>query len=256
MKLSKKISILISLASITALASCGGSSNNDQGTSFTAFGFFKDSTGDAGDAGNILPLFTDVSPTQTDGLYATTFIGVQNNLSSQFIRVDRIDCRYEVEGSFIEVPNDSFPSNIVLGALPSTDQTTTPTTGTNTISNQGYSEFIVVSPDIYSFLNNNKSYLPELPFRMTATCDATGVTQAGDVLTSNPLNYFVQFVDQSECCTGTGATPGFQTGPGAGGDLITAEGDATTTTSALDTIALTSNGSSSDSTSSSSTVAP
>lgn len=256
MNLNNKKSFLIGLLSIATFVGCGGSSNNDQGTSFTAIGFYTDSTGEAGDAGSILTLFTDVSPTQTEGLYSTTFMGFQNNLSNQFIRVSRIDCSYEVQGSFIDIPSDSFPGNVVLASSPVAEAgAPAPESAQN--SSKGYTEFIVVSPDIYSYLNNNRAYLPELPFRMTATCSGVGVTQAGDILTTNPLNYFVQFVEESECCTGAGATPGFQTGPGAGGDLITAEdGAQNTTANDIDTIAINSNGAETTGSSTSNSILP
>ncbi len=221
-KIRKIVKCLLVGVVVFGFISCGGSSsNNDQGTSFLAFGYFEDSTGSVGKSGDILPLFSDVSPLGFDGLQTTVFMGLRNNLSRQFIRLVRIDCDYSVEGSFISIPSESYASSTVLGATPTDGAAGGVTTGA--LGNISYFGFQILSPDIYSFINNNKASFPELPFRMTAICSATGITQSGDVLTTNPLNYFIQFVENSECCSdfnGDG-NPDFQTGNGTGGDLIT-----------------------------------
>ena len=237
------------LGSTVAIALAGalgcGSSSNDQGTSFLATGYFildsdaADAEG-APSAGQILPLSSDVAglpialPNGTalsgDGLVATVAMQLHNRLATQFIRVVRIDCNYSVPGASIAIPSDSFPQGTVIqptGQLPDIsagpdDGGDDTVTGPNSqLPTEVTTEFTVVSADLYAFLNVNRASLPELPFRMTATCSATGVTQAGDVLTTNSLNYFIQFVDVAECCTGTGTNNGggFEEGPGVGGDF-------------------------------------
>lgn len=227
--------VTISLIVIAVVIGCGsGASNNNQGASFLALGFFADGEGTTGSTGQIVPMFRDTAINADatgalyDGLDTRVYMGLQNNLAKQFIRVSRIDCDYSVDGSYLEIPSDSFPLSVVLsstreqvgiGAVASAAAS-----GSSSSFNQtSYGQFLIVSPDLYSFLNNNKAYLPALPFRMTATCSATGVTQAGDVLTTNSLYYFIQFVDEAECCTGAvgSTTPGFQNGPGTGGELVT-----------------------------------
>jgi hypothetical protein len=208
------------------LTGCGGSgTNNDQGTSFMAMGYFQDSSGDVGDGGAIVPMFRDIgTPFGPNGerydiQQHITWMGLLNRLERQFVRVVRIDCSYKVEGSFLNVPNDSFGLSVVLA--PTSDEEP----GAGILPNISYSPFQILSPDIYSFLNNNQALLPQLPYRMVATCSATGVTQSGTTMTTNPLNYFVNFVDESECCTGGEAegVPGFQAGPGTGGTLLTTD---------------------------------
>ena len=136
-----------------------------------------------------------------------------NRLTQQFIRVDRIDCSYDVQGADprLQIPVDSFSVGAVVPPTPGNVATTT-------AFSEGVFGFEVVSPDLFAFLNVNRNLLPELPFRATATCSAVGVTQAGDTLETNRLNYFLQFGDVAECCTGE---PGFQNGPGTGGTLQT-----------------------------------
>ena len=81
-----------------------------------------------------------------------------------------------------------------------------------------FSELVVpielVSPDIFAFINNNMNSMPQLPFRMQIWCTATGVTQAGDTVTTNPVYIWVRFVDLEE---GPGVGP--VVGIGTGGDI-------------------------------------
>ena len=214
--------VVLLAALLAGVVSCGGTgSNNDQGTSFLAFGYFADSTGETGETGTLIPLFQDLPVGGFDGLTHITFIGLQNRLTNQFIRVVRVDCSYSIEGSNLAIPDDSDNFSTVIGPSAGEDGgEVDPTLG-----NVSYAGFEIISPDLFSYLNNNQSRLPQLPFRMIATCSATGVTQSGDTLTTNGLNYLVQFLDRAECCTGTGVAGGggFEVGPGTGGDIDFAE---------------------------------
>ena len=211
---------------LSLLVSCGGTTNNDQGVSFLATGFLRSDNGGAymPSTGSVLPLFTDTSSSGFDGLISEIRMALQNNLTKQFIRVVRIDCDYEVPGSFIKVPSNSFPVSTVIVAVPAPQTTTTTMANGTVITSQSANTtstaqlgFTLVSPDLYAFINNNKASFPELPFQMIAICSATGVTQAGDVLTTNSLNYYIQFVEEAEVGAGNG--PGV--GVGTGGTLVT-----------------------------------
>ncbi len=242
----------LALGILLSLGCGGGATNNDQGTSFLATGYFKrNSPTDATLApstGDVALLNSDVAVSNIDGLFTTAYIELQNRLSRQFIRTVRIDCKYEIPGSNIDVPDDSFQVSQVLGpaqaAAPGVATPTAPAApgagggaagggaagGVGALASSNRLEFLVVSPDLYSFLNSFRASLPVAPFRMIATCSATGVSQAGDVFTTNSLNYLIQFVENAECCTGTGTTPGFQNGPGTGGDLTSTTTEPATTT--------------------------
>ena len=227
----------------------GGSTNNDQGTSFLAYGYFSDVAGATGVSGLYTFLAPDnnsVVPTpagsviggtlQTypyDGRFTTLFMGLQNRLSSQYIRVTRIDCDYFVPGSdpSLVIPSDSFNTGTVIAAsgIPETPIPGGPQAG---VGSKGVVGFNLISTDVYSFLNVNRNRLPELPFRMIAECKAIGIGQAGDVIVTNPLATTVTMLDAQECCTGgTITTPlgGFQTGTGSGGEPLpgAAAGDQT-----------------------------
>jgi hypothetical protein len=216
-KICKITALFMTIVAVVGLVvGCGSSGvNNDQGTSFLALGFFDDSTGTVGRSGDVLPLFSDVQqPAFNDSQY-WVFIGLANRLSRQFLRVVRIDCDYKVEGSFINIPSDSYAFSTVLSPVGEAGdgQAPQPQEG---FGQTVFAGFQLLSPDIFSFLNNNRVLLPSLPFRLIATCSATGVTQGGNTMTTNPLNFSIQFVRSEECCTG-GPGPGFQQGPGTGG---------------------------------------
>lgn len=251
------IGALVSATLVLGAVSCGGTgSNNDQGTSFLAYGYFNDSQGQTGSSGAIVALAPDSAvlvgtggasvQLLVDGNAVLTFMGFQNRLANQFIRLVRIDCSYDIPGSNLQIPDDSFNSAAVISSDPAADdrddetgqQVPLPTGEGSTLILQ----FEVVSPDIISYINVNRNSLPELPFRMNVSCRGVGVTQSGDTIVTNDLVYFVQFFDQAECCTGSdfetigdtvvndGSTAddgGFQGGSGSGGGVSFSDGTST-----------------------------
>lgn len=237
--------VLIAVPLFCGTLSCGGTStNNDQGTSFLAFGWSSDGE-DTNLTGIIVPLasdqanFTNTEGGQFDGKTAVVFMGLQNRLVNQFLRVVRIDCRYDVQGinGLLTLPQDSYNSSWVLGPVAIDSENFDPSPGatieSENVANEAFLQFEVLSPDVYSFLNVYRNFLPQLPFRMTATCHAVGVTQAGDSIESNDLNLFIQFVDSAECCTGAngeiiGVNGGFQVGTGNGGGIVFEDGSTST----------------------------
>ncbi len=241
----KKIfaSVLTSLT-LAFAAGCGGASSNNQGTSFLAFGWstLDDLADPNPDLISIqVPLATDATAlTDANGLAldgAAYYVGMalQNRLTTQFIRVVRIDCNYDIQGSTLSVPSDSLNVSAIIAPTEDPDATE----GANSAlveesGNFNYVGFPIVSTDILSYLNVNRNSLPELPFRMSATCHAVGVTQAGDTLETNEITLPVYFHDPAECCTGaTGENPGtsggFQTGAENGGGVTFDDGTTTST---------------------------
>ena len=235
--------VLIAGALLLLSSACGGGGGaNDQGTSFTALGFFEDgdATGDtlpAGDAGTLVfinetvpgsqgvfPLIVPVDKNPTEAGIQGGFIGLENRITTQHVRTVRMDCDYVVAGASINIPSDSWHFTSVVNAAQVTINQTTGAQETE--PSRTFNQVEIVSPDIMSFLNNNRNSFPELPFRLTAICRVIGVTQAGDTLTTNDVFYSVQFSNEPS----QGTQPGdFNTGPGTGGDLITF-GDPDTTT--------------------------
>ena len=201
------------------LAGCGSTTNNDQGTSFLATGFFGDVGGETGLSGLRVLLVSDIPAISgalgiidldqeddifvlpADGADVYIFMGLQNRLATQFMRVVRIDCSYDIPGASISIPDDSYNSSFVISAAG------TGTNGSN-IQNgnviepaEGYVSFTVLSTDLMSYLNVNRASLPALPFRMTATCRAVGVSQSGDVFETNDLYFPITMVEEAETPT-------------------------------------------------------
>ncbi len=237
------LSVLI-LAS--GFISCGGTgSTNDQGTSFLALGFFTLVDDEVVPSTQVITNpYTDRSTITSDngipsdGTATFRLIGVENRLSTQFLRVTRVDCSHDVQGSSLVVPDESVTKSFVLGpaefddANPANNGVPVGTEPNPTLVEEDatplrpqvlFFNVPVVSTDISSFLNVNQNSLPELPFTMTTTCTVTGISQAGTTFTTNPVSISVLFVDAAECCTGTGLNGGgsFQEGTSVGGTLTT-----------------------------------
>jgi hypothetical protein len=181
-----KMNICLILAFCLGLASCGGTgTNNDQGTSFLAFGFFDDVNGETGVAQLGLPLAVNPLTQLLNGASTVvTFIGVENRLASQFLRVTQINCSYEIPGTTIPTMVDAATTSFVLGPALPVDEGEVQTTN----GNVGYIGFQIFSTDLISYINSRNEALPQLPFRVIATCNVQAISQAGDVFTSNDLS--------------------------------------------------------------------
>lgn len=231
------------LVSIGAFGCGGTGSNNDQGTSFLAFGWFtltedgEDIPDDlVGVSGLFVPLNSDRPLLSTaggaaDGLTAFVFMGLENRLTNQFIRVNRVDCEYNVQGSSVSIPSDSYSTGVVLGGRNEEAPDGTDPFGDDALV-RPQAAFISVpalSTDVYSFLNVNQSSLPATPYTLTAICTAQGITQGGDVITTNELTLPITVLENAECCTGVGAQGqgGFQQGVGSGGTIPVTEDSGT-----------------------------
>ncbi len=233
---------VLALGSIAGAVSCGGTgSNNDQGTSFLALGYFGDETGGTG-LSRVDALLAPDSATivtaggfQADGNQVDVFIGFQNRLSNQFIRLERVECSYAIPGAspLLAIPDDSYNTAAVISASPSSDDRDPDTGEAVPLPTDGGSRlfygFTILSPDLISYINVNRNLLPELPFRMNVSCRGVAVAQSGDVLISNDVLFEVRFVDQAECCTGAsgetiGDDGGFQSGTGSGGGIVFEDG--------------------------------
>ncbi|MBP9837161.1 MAG: hypothetical protein KBC84_00455 [Proteobacteria bacterium] len=250
---------LMGSAICAGIISCGtAASNNDQGTSFLAFGWFTQTgttatpnTGQNVGVNSDFSTITDGNGQLLDGKQVLVSMGLQNRLTSQFVTLKRIDCSYSLEGTngTITLPNDSSNVSSVLApaANPTTGEPVLPGaeigTGSANFTSESIVEFPIISTDQFSYLNVYTNSLPALPFRITATCHGVGVTQAGDTITTNDLNYPVILHDTAECCTGNdgenpagGTSGGFQGGAATGGGIDFSDGtnsaDITTTTEA------------------------
>ena len=271
---SAKTSLTITgLGLLIGIVGCGSStSNNDQGTSFGALGFFSSAIGSPppGVAGLTTTLSSDPSASGgAVGLQTLTYIGLENRLRTQFIRVTKVDCEYFVPGSNITIPPDSTAVNGFINASPdiggpqiggtggsggvgaASGSTTGGTTGGSTgstsggvsggnatgISSKTYLQFPIINSSIYAYINSNRNGLPALPFQLQVVCTATGISQAGDAFTTNPVALSVDFeefvpgaVGASGVTSGTGGNSNSFDAGGTGNDTTTTAGSGTGTT--------------------------
>ncbi|MEZ4754371.1 MAG: hypothetical protein R3A13_08705 [Bdellovibrionota bacterium] len=215
-RISKLVLNLLAISCIAATTiSCGSAGNNDQGVAFTLFGFFGSSPTDAcGETpamisnGELL-LFSD-SETITP---ARQFLGLQNNLSGQFIRTQRAFINYEIPGASIQPPNTNVPISRIIepfvdpagtggfdSSLP--DSFASEETGCN----RTFVGTNVYTPEILTWISLNRSSLPEAPFTVIATVTVSGVSSSGALLDSNNLEFAVTALDSVVITEGTGGT--------------------------------------------------
>ncbi len=195
-----KIIKYFSFASLFVFAGCGSSPTNDQGVSFTLTGFYADTgegtTAPAGEVGQSVPL-SAANPEGIDsfGGIVTTVAGLRNNMTSQTVRVDRIEMKYYIEGAKAQPPRTVVPLTVFLGVSSGAGSSTSSSGSTTTtvLNSQSYAEFPVVTTDIMTWLNFNKTNLPELPFTMAVEVTAEGISSAGNRYETNPASYFIIF---------------------------------------------------------------
>jgi hypothetical protein len=192
------IAIFVSVVALATWSGCGGSSNN-QGVSFRSLGFFQDSSGSVGESGTCASLrdSTVIPPPSTTGTGLDGgFLGLQNSMISQGINVDHVNLSYFINGSGLAIPNDVFALSVRLGPAGGVAASTV------------FSQIVIVSPQIFKFLNDNSNRLPDLPFTMVASATAVGTADSGDVFTTNRSTFQVVFTALSGGCTQPTPTPG------------------------------------------------
>ena len=224
---------LLSVGLAFSLVGCGSASNNDQGTAFTFIGWFE-STPKSG--ATTLPTgltridvpISDTVGTETAGDSGVVggFAGVQNNLSGEFIRLQRIFHTYFIEGAGAQPPATSYAMGGVVGPAVVTSSDATGAGGTGfdsslppsfsdgSLGNRTFAGTPLVTPDILSWINLNRGSLPETPFTMIVTSHIVGITSSGNQLETNEIDFPIVFtadviITPSEpTVTDAGADPG------------------------------------------------
>jgi len=188
----KKISLakiftpVIALLSL-ALVGCGSGANNDEGVSFTMFGFYANIEGSTGLTGSGMSL---TEATGADFFSPRAFIGLQNNLAGQFIRLNRVNYSYNIPGAAAQPPNTSAALPGVIGpaaGATSPSNTTLPQgIGANDkIGPVGFFEIALVPKDTRDWMRANRGFLPAAPFQLEVSVSSSGRTSSGDFLESN-----------------------------------------------------------------------
>ena len=193
--------IFLSAAVIACFATgCGTGTSNDQGTTFTLLGFFSAPPGDAceeipaGTASLVVPISTSTGSGITGnneflGLDSAilTYLGLQNNLSGEFIRSQRAFFEYYIEGSSSQPPMTSYPLSSIVGPFAESGDTTDTDAFDSSLPNsfagtcnRSYIQVPVIHPDVRTWMNFNRTSLPEPPFTMSATVYVSGLSSSGN----------------------------------------------------------------------------
>lgn len=255
-------------AVVAGVVGCGTSSNNDQGVALTFLGYYADSGSTAPISSFQIPIGEATGETQLSGSSTDTatgtvpstsyqaFVGVQNNLSSQAVRVDRLLLQYTVPGADAQPPTTTVPLGLVLGSSVSTSSTG----GTSGTASQGsvaagfgssnsslppglngggnvpsanVVSATLLPASIRAWLSLNRASLPEPPFHMEITGVVSGVTTAGDRLETNSQTILAEIVPETVVeptegsTTGTDGSTGTDTGAFTDGSSDTTSADDT-----------------------------
>ncbi len=194
---------LIVLAGLLPLLGCGDSQRNDQGVTFRLNGWYQQPgttfTDATGLTGKIIAL-SEANPEEFDGTAGLVdgYLGLENNLAGQFIRVQSAHHSYFIPGATIQPPDDVVGVSTTVGPQPDNFSdnfgnidSTLPDGISNTTGNIAFAGVAMITPAVRAFLNLNREYFPEPPFTMIVTTFAQGVTSAGNDIRTNSIDFQV-----------------------------------------------------------------
>ncbi len=201
----KKYAIIgIACATSVIILACGGNgaSNNEQGVAVTLIGVYGSVTfsGECSDTIVVTAAVTSIVLGDSDKSTGAT-IGVQNNLSGQFFRADRIFLDYFIPGAALQPPSTNLPVTLLAGPAEASNQgggaangpdrglrdpnfTSLPPTFTRHC-NVAFTSAIIVPPVVTEWLNVNSASLPAAPYILEVTARITGISSSGTVYETN-----------------------------------------------------------------------
>lgn len=197
------------VATALSIAGCGGATNNNQGTSITLIGTFAESgdassdTLPAGQTGVTVSIengtASDGDPENGDEVAGVlTYLGIQNNLTGQFFRTERVILSYYVEGSALQPPDTTMSLSAVIGPATTGDSAAAGSDGSSLPDNVGtqlpnrtFAQTFVVPASIMSYilLNSNEMFGSRDAVTMIVTMYVSGVTSAGDRIETNKIDF-------------------------------------------------------------------
>lgn len=162
---------------------------------------------------------------------------LDNYLSKEAIRVDRAFHSYFIPGASVQPPDTSVGVSATLGpGVTLGDEFQSDSTlpdGFSTIGSTTCANVPIITADIRTFLNLNRSSFPEPPFVMVVETYASGVTTSGTRLDTNPIQLEVLVTTDNVIPptegTATGGTtttgPAFADGSGSLGSSDGVDGE-------------------------------
>jgi hypothetical protein len=226
---------------IGGLVSCGGSgSRNDEGVSMSFMGFYQfpngltaNASGVIGDVGRSMSVRQLTTIDQA--FEQLTYLGIQNNLNGQFIRLQNVHVKYEIPGYNLFPPSASYPKRGVL--VPSANDPEQGETNlpdilvgqeTDGIKTTVFAAAPLFPPPVADWFAANKAALPNKQFNLIITYQVEGITSAGDTLFTTEEGYIVFVTPQGNGQIG-----------GGGGSTTTSPTTTTTTVTATTTTSTT-----------------
>lgn len=222
----RKLACMALIALSVLATSCGSGSSNDQGTSFLAVNFTSvDGDLASGCTVSETPISQVTAFVNDDSTFGTciqtnfpfavrTGIQLTNLLSTQFIRTQSIECDYDV----LQLPGYFIPPTVtpLSGVIDNTGDT----------NGEAVPEILTVGAtimgeDTFQYINARLNELPSFPINLAANCRVTGITSAGNVLTTNTLSLNVQLTELPEFFDTNATQPLSSGSEGEGGDLAT-----------------------------------
>ncbi len=211
----RKYSIIgIACAASVIILACGGNgaANNDQGVAVTFLGIYGSvPTPNQGGAGNTqqgcvqipVPLAITSLVLGDSSARTTAAVGVQNNLSGQFFRADRIFLDYFIPGAALQPPSTNLLVTVFAGPAEAGSQgggqaggqaggvVATPVSSLpptfNRNCNTAFALTSIVPAVITEWLNVNSASLPAAPYILEVTARITGISSSGKVYETNPV---------------------------------------------------------------------
>ncbi len=203
----------IACAASVIILACGGNgaANNDQGVAVTFLGIYGSvPTPNQGGAGNTqqgcvqipVPLAITSLVLGDSSARTTAAVGVQNNLSGQFFRADRIFLDYFIPGAALQPPSTNLLVTVFAGPAEAGSQgggqaggqaggvVATPVSSLpptfNRNCNTAFVLTSIVPAVITEWLNVNSASLPAAPYILEVTARITGISSSGKVYETNP----------------------------------------------------------------------
>lgn len=195
--------ILTMLLPLPLLLGGCGSASNDQGVSFTLVGF---GAYDIDETTQRVTCLTDeftnlITVPLSDSAESTpntifSCLVVQHSMPAVTVRTEVVNLSYHIAGASIQPPSTTTRGTVVLPSANTSGSTGTTggTSGTSgTSGTGGITSFVskasipvnIVPPSIREWLSLNRNSLPAAPYSMDIIVSVTGVTSAGDQLTTN-----------------------------------------------------------------------
>ncbi|MEI6517431.1 MAG: hypothetical protein WCN89_01950 [bacterium] len=211
----RKYSIIgIACAASVIILACGGNgaANNDQGVAVTFLGIYGSvpTPNQGGGTGNTsrgcvqipAPLGITSIVLGDSSARTTAAVGVQNNLSGQFFRADRIFLDYFIPGAALQPPSTNLLVTVFAGPAEAGSQgggqaggqaggaVATPVSSLpptfNRNCNTAFVLTSIVPAVITEWLNVNSASLPAAPYILEVTARITGISSSGKVYETNP----------------------------------------------------------------------